>query len=147
MICMYKYVFCALLFVTTSCNNNNITLCSQSLNRCISIEDVGSFRYIYYENNHSSNYVKLDITGVDSEIDAIFICWKNEYNKIEIINPRAKIQEAKIDTSLYQFSNIHELDNSGIPKILKFHQNDNIEFDMETKSFFPVNANVKLIGN
>ena len=137
-----------LLFTTTSCENDKITtLCNQDFNKCISIEDAGHFRYIYYNNDRSGNYVKLDISKVDSEIDAIFICWSNEYNKIEIINPYAKIQEAKIDTSLYQFSSIHELDNFGIPKVLKFHQKGSIELDMKTKNFFPVNANVKLRSN
>jgi hypothetical protein len=55
--------------------------------------------------------------------------------------------QAGIDTSLYQFSIVHELDNSGVPKVLKFHQKGSIELDMETKTFFPINANVKLSSN
>ena len=147
MIYLYKHISVLLLFVITSCEDKKMTLCSQDFNKCISIEDRGHYRYIYYDRGRSLNYVKLDISEVDNEIDAIFICWNNEYNKIEIINPHTKIQEVKIDTSLYQFSNIHELDSTGIPKILKFHRKGSIELDMETKSFFPLNANVKLNRN
>lgn len=140
---LYKYIVYFFLIGIISCRNKNTIICSQDFNKCISIKDVDNVRYIYYDNS-DSNYVKLDMTKVDYETDAIFICWNNEYNKMEIINPNTKIQEAKIDTRLYQFFNTHELDSSGMPKILKFHQKGNIELGMKIKSIFPVNANVKV---
>ncbi len=139
----------AFIFIMTflSCKSREVTLCSPISNKCISIIDHDNIRHIYYGQMSSENYVKLDISQVDLEADGIFICWNSESNKLEVVNPKTRIMEVKLDTTSYQFSNIHNVDKIGIPKVLKFHQNGNIEFNMWTKSIFPLDTNVKISVN
>ena len=142
-------LFVVLIFaiVFLSCNHREVKLCSPTSSKCISIIDDNNIRCIYYGQVSSGNYVKLDISQVDLEGDGIFISWNNESNKLEVINPKTRIIEANLDTNSYQFSNIYNVDSLGIPKVIRFHQNGNIEFNMLKKLIYPWGTNVKMSDN
>ncbi|MEL7122968.1 MAG: hypothetical protein AAFO07_26200 [Bacteroidota bacterium] len=115
-------------------------ICHSKSNRCIRILDQKSSRTIYFDQNLKSEYVKLDISKINKVMDGIFVCFYN--GRIEIINPQSLIIESNFNENSYSFSNKMELDNKGLPNILKFHQEDCFEFNMKAEAIFPKNGSV-----
>lgn len=93
---------------------------------CVAVESKSNILYLYpkdssqvvtvfsnYSDNtrtiavgrHSvspkSNYVKLDISKIRDDGDAIGICWNKNGHSWEMVNNDAKIVEIKLDTTKY----------------------------------------------
>ncbi len=85
----------------------------------------GETRYIINGQHNSipkTNYVKLDISGIDPIGDEIGICWKNDNYDWEIVNHQSKVLDNKLDTLKFKFNESLERDNRGIPDTKKYHK-------------------------
>lgn len=132
--------YLVLLFVATlfgSCGKRQTTLCSADGERCITIEDRLNTRVIYFESGADVNYVKLDISKVDLEAEGIFICWRNESGKLEVVSPKTSVLSQSYDTGLYEFDNKLKEDERGRPDIRYFHKEGCLEYNILSNSVFP----------
>lgn len=129
-------LFVATLFVA-SCGKRQTTLCSADGERCITIEDRLNTRMIYFESGAGVNYVELDISKVDLETEGLFICWRNESGKMEVVSPKTSILDQSYDTSLYEFDNKFKEDERGRPDIKYFHKEGCLEYNIMSNSVFP----------
>lgn len=117
------------IFLINSCNtlNNNtdFRIYSADKKQCVTIVTKGEIRYII-NGKHSSipktDFVKIDISQIDSNKDEIGICWENKNYEWEIVNHSSKVIENKLDTLKFKFNTSWENDEGGIPNSKKYHK-------------------------
>jgi len=117
------------IFLINSCNplniNTDFRIYSADKKQCVTIFTKGKTRYII-NGKHSSipktNFVKIDISQIDSNKDEIGICWKNKNYEWEIVNHSSKIIENKLDTLKFKFNTNLENNKEGIPNSKKYHK-------------------------
>lgn len=111
-----------ILLAFQSCKDTTHFIYSPDRKQCITIKDFGNKRYIIdgkHDNIPDNNYVKLDISDIDSEIDEIAGCWENKNYKWLIINDKTIILKNKLDTLKFKFKTNFPKDN-GIPTLKNF---------------------------
>jgi len=117
------------IFLINSCNtmNNNtdFRIYSSDKKQCVTIITKEEIRYII-NGKHSSvpktDFVKIDISQVDSNSDEIGVCWKNNNYEWEIVNHSSKIIENKLDTLKFKFNTSWKNDEEGISNSKKYHK-------------------------
>lgn len=115
-----------ILFVFVSCGDSRIIhFYSMDMSQCITVIDKGESRYII-NGKHKvvplSQYVKLDMSGVDPLVCGLRICWKTERYEWDVELDNAEIMESKLDSARFNFKNTLPTDERGLPTEIKFRQ-------------------------
>lgn len=131
----YLILYLILFVLSCGCTTKDVTICHAPSDRCLRIEDKITTRTIYFDSQANSDYVKLDISKINKVTDGVFICFENQ--RIEVINPKSMLIESHFNEEKYSFSSEMELNNEGMPNILKFHNKGCLEFNMNEKEIFP----------
>ena len=108
-------------------NRTNFRAYSLDKTQCISVITQGKTRFIINGEHYSipnTDYIKIDISGIDPIGDEIGICWKNEKYEWELVNHQSKILEAKLDTAKFKLHTSWEKDKYGIPNSKKYHKSN-----------------------
>jgi len=133
------------MILTSSCENVNRTsfrIYSADKKQCVTIVTNGSTRYIINGKSNSipkTDFVKLDVSGIDKLGDGIGICWKNEKYEWQISNDKSVILENKLDTTKYKFKTSWEKDERGIPNTKKYLKPNCGTLDLLRMESFPEN--------
>tara|TARA_R110002073_G_scaffold326979_1_gene507322 strand:+ start:2098 stop:2445 length:348 start_codon:yes stop_codon:yes gene_type:complete len=102
----------------------------------------GDIRYIIngkHSSTPKSDYIKLDVSGIDKLGDGIGVCWKNEKYEWQISNHKSVILENKLDTTKYKFKTSWEKDERGIQNTKKYLEPNCGTLDLLRMMSFPEN--------
>jgi hypothetical protein len=126
-------------------NRKNFRIYSLDKEQCVTIITYGNNRYIINGKASSipkSDFVKLDISGIDKLGDGIGICWKNEKYEWQISNDNSVILENKLDTTKYKFITSWEKDEFGQPNTKKYLEPNCGTLDLLSMDRYPENGNL-----
>ncbi len=134
----YK-LFCLLilLIVLYSCRSREVTLCDRLGQECIKIKDGNNERVIVFDAKDESSYIQLNTERIEYELDYIVICWKNNKEKLEIVNPKAVVLERSYDEEKYDFGNEIPLNSKNIPSLEKYNEMNCSVFDFDSRIILP----------
>ena len=129
---MLRVIVSSLLFFVTimvaGCKRHHIYICDPDEEQCITVIDpaYSDIRYVINGKHLSvpdTNFVKLKISTGEFPLDGIYICWKNETYRWEVVvTITKKVLENKLDKDRYLFSSKLDEDERGIPTAEKFTQ-------------------------
>ncbi len=131
--------FCLILFSNNSCDLvSTIRLYDRNREQCLTIWNAGAIKYLIIgeEQSLAGAYVKLDVGHLSLEQQNFFVCWQRAPKPLEMVVPKAKILENKLDSTpsrIYTPLNHLRLTS----EILKFHQEGCFEFCFESSTIFP----------
>jgi hypothetical protein len=119
--------------------NEKIYIYTPDKKQCITVFNIDTLRYIMV-GKHSkvpnSNYIKLDVSRVPLIGDALYMCWKDSTGW-DMVVPKAKIIESKLDTGRFHFNNSLPKDKRGIPTAIKYSGDSGAVFGFELMRLIP----------
>ena len=141
-------IMLAIFLTTISCTNRtNFQIYSTNQEQCVTVITREEIRYIIngkYNLIPKTNFVKIDISGIDPIGDEIGVCWKTNNLEWEIVNHGSRVIENKLDTTKYKFNTSWEKDDDGIPNVKKYIQPNCGTLGFELMMTFPKNGNIIL---
>ena len=135
-------IYCIISVILVSCNSATYHFDSPDKKQSITIITRGDVRYII--NGHSyfvpdSNFVKVDLSGIDRETgDETVGCWDQGKFRWVIAMNGVRVLENKTDTSLYRFESNFPLDKLGIPTVGDFRKKNCFSIAMEYRNLSAV---------
>ncbi len=133
-------VLLSLFFFLVGCGKmKRIYIYNPDKSQCITVFSNDEIRYIVDGKNKDTpdtNYIKLDISSIPPLGDALYICWKGD-SSWDMVIPKSKIIECKIDTAKFKFNSALPVDNRGIPTPKKYRGDGCATFDFYTMKLIP----------
>ncbi len=133
-----RLIFIFLLFGSGCKSLDTIRFYEKNGEQCITIWDAGAIKYLIIgeELSLAGEYVKLDVGHLNLEQQNIFVCWQKATKPLEIVVPKAKILENKLDSTQSRiYIPLNYLSRTS--EVLRFHQGGCFEFDFESTTIFP----------
>ena len=115
----------AICTIFGSCTGNKTYhFYSPKNDKCITIINEKKYRYIidgYHDDIPDSNYVKVNLEGIDREVgDEIVGCWNKNNLKWLIVMNGVTVVKDKLDKNNFKFECNFPRDETGIPTLIDF---------------------------
>lgn len=148
---MIRVVFLFILLVGCSdtSRTNRLILKSNDNREITVISDYMNNTRFIINGKHKTvpkyGYYELDISKVSNIGDNIGICWQQNTIGWQLANNKAKVVQAKIDTTLYIFKEKWYTDDIGIPNTKYYHRDNCFTVDLlnYTNYYPPENGSVE----
>ena len=135
-------ILITILIVCSSCIRDRFYIFSPDRTKCLTIITVGNIRYVINGKQKSvpdSNFVKLDISSVYKDGDALNVCWGLEGFDWEVIINKAIIIDNKLNNKKFKVSVEIDRDERGIPTEARFRSKDCATICLNKKVLSPDN--------
>ncbi|NET33589.1 MAG: hypothetical protein F6K19_16460 [Cyanothece sp. SIO1E1] len=128
-----------MLLFSNSCElANTIRFYDNDREQCLTVWNAGAVKYLIIgeELFLVGEYVKLDVGHLNLEQQNIFVCWQRATKPLEIVVPKAKILENKLDSTQSRiYTPLNYLSQTS--EVLRFHQEGCFEFNFESTTILP----------
>lgn len=137
---MKGFISIIVFFILIGCGKNEkIYIYTLDKKQCITVFNIDSLRYIVVGKHlkvPNSNYIKLDVSKIPFVGDALFLCWKDSLGW-DMVVPKSKIIEVKVDTLKFHFNTALPKDRRGIPTQIKYSGDNCAVFVFELMKLSP----------
>ena len=127
------------LFLLTSCDGRRFYFYSPDGKQSFTVVKKGDYRYIYNGDSWifpDTNYIKIDVSDVESYKDFLTGCWKDK-GGWEIYLPDSDIIDSMLDTTKFSFNSRYPKYPNGEDNLTKFNENKCFRFDFLTEKLSP----------